>query len=246
MKFQSKKQYGDGYYIFTQTDTGETPMIKSDIIFLTLDKKRDDNNGITFILDKEDSPKLYEEICKMEDDTANLIDTLNSDVVSFLPAHICMEIFTNNKDGHKHYMRPNYWSDQTSPRLYVKGNLGSMRIMDMNGRYLSPSDLGVGFYQFTIRANTIYFGEHKNIQHVVNLQLRVVQVRYSPTDPDRPALLSSPTNPDAEPGSPLMASTPKTSSKKQPKVPGAPRKPKLVRQNAMPPSPVNLFPETEN
>lgn len=35
-------------------------------------------------------------------------------------------------------------------------------------------------YQFVIRANMIYVGEHKQDYHVGNLQLRITQLRYTP------------------------------------------------------------------
>ena len=181
MEIDNKKQYGTGYYFFLKSDTEETPFIHTDFIFIKSEQISTENGSLTLKLRKEDSQKLYDEIQKYEAKAIDVIKSSHHDDVSFLPVDWIMQMSEN---GEENSIRPNYWQDADAERIYLKGNYWSLRMYNVNDNSrLSTFDLGDGYYQLVIRANAIYIGAHKNPQHLFNLQLRVVQIRYSPLKP---------------------------------------------------------------
>jgi hypothetical protein len=65
-----------------------------------------------------------------------------------------------------------YWAKLTVNTLYY----------NWHGAAINPSELGPGRYQFLLRCNGVYMGQHGDSSYVASLNLRVVQVRFEPMD----------------------------------------------------------------
>lgn len=172
------KAFGHGHYLIIP----DGPLVHTDLLRFHV-KPNIFQGTITFKVPKSLSEKLYSEIVAMENRAANTLRQLTDVQLNQLPEKISTQIRTRRNDPNWQCLRPNYFSQgeqMSDPTFYLKGNIYGISVFDFAGNYLPVQYLNEGMYQFVIRANMIYIGEHKNDYHVGNLQLRITQVRYTP------------------------------------------------------------------
>lgn len=171
-----EKDYKDSHYFTLQNENGQEPYITTDFIDITHCDSSQEN--ITFIIKREMSQALYDEVLKLESCLVNTIKNIDNKYFVNFPFH-CQQMLSQHSLNDD-LLRPNYYS---SGLMYLKGNFNNIKIMSGNEQ-IHKSKLGPGKYQFIIRANLAYIGPHKEPKQIANLQLRISEIHFTP----KPAL----------------------------------------------------------
>lgn len=176
MHIVSSRHFNSGYYLYIKSATDETPMIHTQSMHFSEMMNLAEN--ITFKVFKSNSVALYNEILEMESVASKLVKTLSPDYIKNLRFEHQAYIGINCNNDSWECLRPNYCTEN-KPTMYLKANTKSVRAYDLEGNDIPLYQLQPGYYQFVIKANTIYMGQHKVEHHIGNLQLRITQIRYS-------------------------------------------------------------------
>lgn len=123
---------------------------------------------------------LWNSIMAAEQAVALMIRDLSEEYFKKLPK-VCQEIY-NDFHAKKSLIRSNYWGmgDNDDDMFFLKGNLPNIILTDFSGNPIEAKTLGQGKYQFAIRANLVYFGQHSDHTCMANLQLRISHIRFTP------------------------------------------------------------------
>lgn len=189
----NSKPFMQGHYLFIKSGQGDDPVIVSDPIFIKAGKVLRNNNYLTWRISKQDSEPLYNRITKFESDVLRLLKSLDLVTVSKLPQICQNQLMQPPVDPNWSCLRPNYTNDSNgNPAMFLKGDRNKMVIHDSDSVPITDAILVDGTYQFTIRADMIYLGEHKNPGQIANLQLRVSKALFTPATPQTPTRLPKP------------------------------------------------------
>ena len=237
LEIEKTKYFNNAFYIFTQPESG--PYLHSDILYLDETAVGVKNGILTFKITKPDNENLYNQISEMEEKVNYMVKNLDGEIFYQLPFEMQNRIMQRSVDLDWDCVRPNYFKTPyllEQPTMFLKGNLPNMMVYNYNGERVPIPNLRSGYYQFMMRTNTVYVGPHKSDCHVANLQLRLVQVRYSPVNPlDVTPSLPLNEDDDSAVSMTTQPATPKKSRKTTdcPPAPKKTRKPRLKRQNAI-------------
>ena len=168
-------------YMVLQSPNGDTPIVQTGIFLL--DENSLLNHG-TFKIPKSLCYQLYEEIQNVEAEVEKIVKTLDDAQLTKLAPKVQQYIKARRSDPNWKLLRPNYFNTGEDKTLYLKGNKYGASIYDMDTHnFLLLSELGPGYYQFTIRACMVYMGPHKWDNHIASLQLRIQSLSYSRNPP---------------------------------------------------------------
>ena len=171
------KAFGNGHYLVM-----DVPLVHTDILQV-LNSPNNFAGNITFKITRGMSETLFQEVLALENKAANTLRALDDEKLMSLPDHIRTQIQQRREDPTWQCLRPNYFQSEElaeNPTLFLKGITLNVAVFDFAGSYLPAQYLQSGQYQFVIRANMVYIGEHKHDYHIGNLQLRLAQVRFNP------------------------------------------------------------------
>ena len=166
---------GATYMYVKNTSDGRDPVIVTDTMFLNIIDKTD--STVTFHIQSIQSDVLYKMVTELESRLAVLLSNLTADDIAKLPSP-CQDVFHTDAKC-KDMIRPNYFGEH-NPTMYLKGNLGVIKIVDNNGQPLSSNQLGDGDYKFEISAHKIYCGPHVLKDNMSSIQLRIKHIMYRP------------------------------------------------------------------
>ncbi len=144
-----------------------------------------DKDFVKFVITQSMSPGLYSVIDLMEGALVNTLPKLRNDIWMKLPVQCRKAI----EEGNIHdCIRPNYTkNDNGEIVMFLKGKVSNIKILKYGQQPITVDQLGPGYYQFQISADTIYCGPHGKPNHVVSLMLRISQINYEPLPPSTPA-----------------------------------------------------------
>ena len=173
--------FNKAFYLRVTLSDGSMPCFKTDVLeFDAVTFSGVNNNQIIVPIKKSQSESLYTEVLAAEHAVALLIRELDGSIIADVP-QVCKDIYERYNQTHS-LVRSIYrfTSNETEPTFYLKGNIGAMKVTDWSDNPINPKQLGQGRYQFIIRANLLYFGTHQDETCMVNLQLRISHLRFTP------------------------------------------------------------------
>ena len=185
LKIQNQRKFLFGNYIFLKEDDESVPVINTPDVFVPVTSIIAEENGLTFRIKKQDSEALYNSVMEMEDRVSLLLRFLDDDALKKMPDAIKAVFKYNQVDMDWECLRSNYFSSEQYPHptIYLKSTPRTVMVNTV-GEKLKPEDLSSGYFRFRIKAETVYIGAHNRANQVANLQLRILDMRFSkePTD----------------------------------------------------------------
>ncbi len=140
---------------------------------------------VKFIITQSMDLDLYNVIELLEGEMANTLPKMRGDYWMKLPVQ-CRKVLEGGNIPA--CIRPNYTkNDNAEMVMFLKGKVSYIKILKYGQQPISVDQLGPGYYQFQISADTIYCGPHGKPDHVVSLMLRISQINYDPLPPSTPA-----------------------------------------------------------
>lgn len=216
--------FNNAYYLRISTEQHVNPTIVTGVFeFDEVNFTGVNNEKIMFVIGKSKSEELWSCIMQAEQAVAMMIRDLAADDNKFWPRipHACKYIFEQNHMTSS-LVRSNYWpgSEDYDATFYLKGNTSTIVCTDFSDKPIDIKQLGQGKYQFEIKSNLVYFGEHADKTCMANLQLRISRIRFTPLT----SILETDTSYDESKWNPLqppetfkvsMMSTPYTRKKRE-------------------------------
>ena len=231
IQVRDSKAYGGGYYLVIETlPEMEEPYLYTSEMFLDQSNLKHFGSSLVYRIPKSLDEKLHKDVRSLEISTEKAIRELDDETLSKLPEKCRNLITLRREDPNWQCVRPNYYAGgdfAADPSMFLKGNLYSIIVKDLNGNFLPVNLLSDGYYRFKLRACMVYMGEHKMRHHIANLQLRIVELNYSTVPFDY--------SDDVTPfNSPLMDDClPPPTPKKRKTAGSLFKKPSMKRQNAV-------------
>ena len=169
--------FHSGYYKSLKFEaTGKEPYIPTE----TLSLGKPSIKQKCFYITRDHSEALYQGIKALEEAATELIKGFSKDELVSLPDTVKQKLTKKPLDTDWEIIRPNYNENNI---MYLKFNEPTLEMYTWEGeRIKDVCQLEGGDYQFIIRANLLYFGNHGARDAIANLQLRVVKLRYRKTD----------------------------------------------------------------
>lgn len=231
--------FNNAYYLRISTEQQNDPSFVTDVFeFDEVNFSGVNNEKIMFVISKSQSEVLYSRVKQAEHAVALMIRNMSEGEDKFFPSipQVCKDIF-NQHHMTSSLVRSNYWAPSNGEEVYfyLKGNVSNIVITDFSDNPIDAKQLGQGKYQFEIKANLLYFGEHVDKTCMVNLQLRISRIRFTPLT----SILENDTSYDESKWNPLpppemtkfpLLTTPQSTRKKR--VAGAPKK--TAKRNCIP------------
>ena len=184
LNIRDTKSYENGFYLIVETiPKKEEPYLFTSEIKMEGNHLKHIGNVLTYEISKEADEKLYKDVLHLEECAEKLIRNLDDDIIETLPEVQRKLIKLRRSDPNWVPIRANYYSDgefEEKPTMFLKGSVFTTIVKDMDDNFLFAKDLKAGYYQFKLRACMVYIGTHKRSYQVANVQLRIVELLYSP------------------------------------------------------------------
>lgn len=215
--------FNNVYYLRVSMENVKDPTITTDVLdFDEACFSGVNNEKVMFPIKKSKSETLWGKVLGLEHAVALLIRDLDDDIYLNMP-QVCKDIYYKYESTNS-LVRSNYFDVQDEePTFYLKGNIPNIVITDFSNNPIDSKQLGQGKYQFVIRANLLYFGQHTDETSMVNLQLRISHIKFSPLSSMLEDNSTNFDNPDGNSTQGTQFSTPVCNRVKR-VAPGAPKK----------------------
>lgn len=183
-KIQELREYKNAHYLSFLNDDDEELNITSNKIYLS-DLKLSTGPSVTFELSRSLDEVLFKKIVNMEQRLAKTLKSLDPELQSKLSLE-CQKVLSSGSKNLVFNIRSNYYGFQGDPKMFLKGNWKTIKLVNFKNEPIMREQLGNGNYQFVIRANMAYLGPHKNPDQIANLQLRISEIRFDSAKVQKP------------------------------------------------------------
>lgn len=166
------------YLTFVENEGDENLFITSSKIYLP-DVKLGTGPTVTFEMPRSLDESLFMKINSLENELSKTLKNLNPNIETNLSFE-CQKVLTSDSNNLLNNIRSNYYGFQGDPKMFLKGNWRSIKLVNFKDEVIARDVLKQGNYQFVVRANMAYLGPHKNPNHIASLQLRISEIRFEP------------------------------------------------------------------
>ena len=163
LKIKELKEFKNAKYLSFSNDDEEELFLTSNKIYLS-DIKFAKGESVTFELHRSHDEVLYKKVIGMEERLAKTLKILDPNMISKL-SQVIQNILRESKNL-IYNIRSNYYGFQGDPKMFLKGNWKTIKLVNFKKEPITRDQLGSGNYQFVIRAIMSYLGPHKNLAQI--------------------------------------------------------------------------------
>ena len=178
------KEFRNAHYLNFCENEGEELHITTSRIYLP-DVNLNAGPTLTFEMPRSLDETLFKRVVCLENKVAKTLKNLSPEMETNLSFE-CQKVLTSGTKNLIANIRSNYYGFHGDPKMYLKGNWKTIKLVNFKGEPITRDQLKDGNYQFIIRANMAYLGPHKNPEHIASLQLRISEIRFEPLKTIKP------------------------------------------------------------